>query len=211
MSVAIIRATVGHGGWQDLLAMSFYPIGFIAVIIGRAQLFTENTLFPILLVLDERRHVAGTLRLWTVVFAANIAGALAFALLATRTHALRGEFINELGMLGIQAGQRASAEIFWSAIIGGWLIALVAWLVSASHWTIGQLAVIWLLTFIVGAGHFAHCIAGSGEVLSAVMLGKLSGWQYLRWLALATLGNVVGGIFFVSILNYGQVRAGQQE
>ena len=35
----------------------FYPIGFIVVILGRAQLFTENTLYPVALVLAEKKRV----------------------------------------------------------------------------------------------------------------------------------------------------------
>src|SRR3569833_1640002 len=66
----------------------FYPLGFIAVIIGRAQLFTENTLYPVALILSERKHVLDTLRLWTVVFLANIAGAMLFALVTMKTGAL---------------------------------------------------------------------------------------------------------------------------
>ncbi len=57
----------------------FFPVGFIIVIIGRAQLFTENTLYPVTLVLDERRHLLATLRLWVVVLSANLIGAALFA------------------------------------------------------------------------------------------------------------------------------------
>jgi len=64
---------------------------------------------------------------------------------------------------------------------------------------------VWLLTFVVGIGHFSHCIASSGEILSAVLHGDVTGGAYLRWLLLATLGNIVGGVVIVSGLNYGQV------
>jgi formate/nitrite transporter FocA (FNT family) len=99
-------------------------------------------------------------------------------------------------------------HIFWTGVIGGWMIALVAWMVTASHWTIGQIVVIWLLTFIVGLGHFAHCIAATGEILSAVFAGSLPFSAYVRWIIPATLGNATGGVFIVSLLNWGQVTAG---
>jgi hypothetical protein len=54
--------------------------------------------------------------------------------------------------LGVHAAEGSFGVIFAKGIIGGWLIALVAWMVTAAHWTIGQIAVTWLLTFIVGAG-----------------------------------------------------------
>lgn len=184
-----------------------YPVGFVAVIIGRAQLFTENTLYPVVLVLDERRHPSRMLRLWVVVFSANIFGAWLFALLTAKTPALHSEVLAHLVKLGMAASTGTAIEIFWSGVIGGWIIALVAWTVTASHWTIGQLAVIYLLTFVVGIGHFAHCIASSCEILTAVEFGSVSPVSYFRWLFPATLGNICGGVFIVSLLNYGQVRA----
>ncbi len=84
-------------------------------------------------------------------------------------------------------------------------------MVTASHWTIGQIAVIWLLAFVVGIGRFAHCIATSGEILAAVWAGALSLGQYFAWLAPATLGNIAGGVTIVSLLNYGQVKAGLED
>ncbi|HYG98477.1 MAG TPA: formate/nitrite transporter family protein [Terriglobales bacterium] len=207
MAVAIAQASLGRGRVEDFVAFLFYPVGFIAVIIGRAQLFTENTLYPVVLVLSEKRFLLNTLRLWAVVFGANVLGAAAFAFLAVRTGALRHDFTRELVRLGEESANIAVAEIFWTGVVGGWLIALVAWMVTASHWTIGQIVVIWLLTFVVGLGRFAHCIAATGEILAAVFAGSLPFFSYIRWIIPATLGNIVGGVFIVSLLNWGQVKA----
>lgn len=207
LGVASVRAFVGEGGWQELVASLAYPAGFIAVIIGRAQLFTENTLYPVVLVLDEGRHFLRMLRLWGVVFLANVLGAMIFAGLAAKSTALRPDILSQLVKLGVEASSSGAGHFFWSGVIGGWLIALVAWTVTASHWTIGQLAVIYLFTFLVGAGRFGHCIAGSGEILAAVAKGAIPALSYLHWIIPTTLGNICGGVFIVSLLNYGQVRA----
>ncbi len=208
LAVAAVTAVLGHGEWQDLVALFFYPVGFMAVIIGRNQLFTENTLYPVILVLDERRHVLATLKLWGTVLLANVFGAGLFAVLAMQTHSLQPKVADELVKLGNAAVSGTFASLFWSGVIGGWLIALVAWMVTASSRTIGQIAVIWVLTFVVGVGHFAHCIAGSGEILASVAAGEATLGAYLHWLAAATLGNICGGVFIVSMLNWGQVFAG---
>ena len=209
LGVASMRAILGSGSWEELVSFLIYPIGFIAVIIGRAQLFTENTLYPVVLVLDEPRklrvNLIATLRLWGVVFAANVCGAYLFALLAIRSAALPSDISTQLVNLGVTAVNHPTAHIFWSGVIGGWLIALVAWMVTASQWTIGQVMMIWLLAFIVGIGKFAHCIATSGEILSAVAAGSLGAGTYFHWLLFATLGNIAGGVVIVSLLNYGQV------
>ncbi|MFZ0705460.1 MAG: formate/nitrite transporter family protein [Candidatus Korobacteraceae bacterium] len=209
LSVAAAMAALPDVPTRQFLAYLVYPIGFIAVIIGRAQLFTENTLYPVALILSERRHFVDTLRLWSLVFTFNILGAIAFAALAILTSALPAGIHNELVQLGIASSQGGLTHIFWSGVIGGWIIALVAWMVTASHWTIGQIAVIWLLTFVVGIGHFAHCIASSGEIMSAVFAGQVSFVTYLHWLGVATAGNITGGVLIVTLLNFGQVKAGE--
>jgi formate-nitrite transporter family protein len=208
LGVALALSYLGDGPVQQFIAFCFYPIGFIVVIIGRAQLFTENTLFPIVLVLDEHKHVLNTLRLWAAVFVANIAGAVFFGWLIMKTGALPANFADALAGLGLHAASGHFTTVFARGIIGGWLIALVAWMVSASQWTIAQIVVTWMLTFIVGAGHFSHCIASSGEIVAAIMSGHLHFSNYFQWLLPATLGNIVGGVAIVSLLNYAQVRMG---
>lgn len=206
--IAVAAAMVALDGVpaRSFIAYMLYPVGFIAVIIGRAQLFTENTLYPVALVLSERRHVGETARLWAVVFVSNVLGASAFAGLAVGSDALSPDIHAALVELGKQAALGTASHIFWSAVIGGWIIALVAWLVTASHWTIGQIAVIWLLSFVVGVGHFAHCIASTGEIMSSVIAGAVPLSRYLQWLALATSGNILGGVMIVTVLNFGQVK-----
>jgi formate/nitrite transporter FocA (FNT family) len=208
LAVALAISYLGNGPVQEFISFCFYPIGFIVVVIGRAQLFTENTLFPVVLILEERKHVLNTLRLWAAVFVSNVAGAVFFGWLVMKTGALSTNFADALAGLGLQAASGHFTLIFAKGIIGGWMIALVAWMVTASHWTSGQIMVTWMLTFVVGAGHFSHCIASSAEIVAAIMSGHLHFSNYFQWLLPATLGNIVGGVSMVSLLNYGQVRGG---
>jgi formate-nitrite transporter family protein len=209
LAVATILAFIGESETTKLIARLLYPLGFIVVIIGRQQLFTENTLYPVALCLKERRwaNVRDTLRLWTVVFLTNLLGTLLFALLVVRSAALQPQILHNLVNLCHQAASRSAAELFWSGVVGGWLIALVAWMVIASHYTSGQILTTWLITFVVGAGEFSHCIAGSSEILASVVSGSLPAFGYLRWIIPVTLGNVLGGVTIVTLLNFGQVHA----
>ena len=210
LSTSIVIAILGPSPAARFIADLLYPIGFIAVILGRAQLFTENTLYPVALMLAERRHGWRTLRLWAIVFPCNVAGAFLFALLAVKTGALRPEFVAAMTHLGVEAATVATTHVFWSGVIGGWIIALVAWLVSGSHSITGSVMLIWLLTFVVGLGGFAHCIATSGEILAAILDHQLAASRYFAWLAPATLGNICGGVLLVTLLEYGQVKGGEQ-
>jgi formate/nitrite transporter FocA (FNT family) len=211
LGTAAVVGALGSGRAVHLISLLLYPIGFIVVIVGRAQLFTENTLFPVILVLDRRRHLLNTARLWVVVFLANIAGALAFAALMISLRTLDPAVRKALIDIGTKDATGSWIHFFWAGVAGGWIIALVAWVVTASRFTMAQVALIWLLTFVVGVANLAHCIAGSGAVLSAVVAGKASVGTYLHWLVPATLGNTVGGVVMVSLLNYGQVVGAGQD
>jgi formate/nitrite transporter FocA (FNT family) len=196
-------------GPVEMIAKMFYPIGFIVVILGRSQLFTENTLYPVALVLAERKHFWNTARLWCVVLPSNVLGALAFAALATRTGALSPAVVHSLAQLGLETISRPTSTIFWSGVMGGWIIATVAWLVSGSHSITGSVMVIFLLTYVVGLGNFAHCIAASGEVFAAVLTGQAGWGAYPAWLGPAVAGNICGGVGMVTLLEYGQVIYGK--
>lgn len=198
----------GHG-WRGLVAFLFYPLGFIAVIIGRTQLFTENTLYPIVLVLDRRQHLRDTARLWVVVLLANMAGVVVYGTIASRTPAFPQAMQAHIVALGENALRGSWGTHFWSGIIGGWLIALVAWLIEGADGAIAHLGIIWLLTFVVGIGHFAHSIATAGEILTAVVDGGAPVAHFLVWATAAVVGNAVGGVVIVALLNYGQVMAGR--
>lgn len=211
MSVAVLQHHLPATPWAHALAFTLYPLGFIAVIIGRAQLFTENTLYPVVLVLDRRERYLDTLRLWVIVFCANIVGVLVFAVLMTKVHTIRRPTQETLVDLGHRAVGDQFGHVFWTAVVGGWLVALIAWLVEAAESSIGQIFLVWLLAYVVGLGAFAHCVATSGEIMTAVLDGAVSGGNYVRWLVAATLGNIAGGVIIVALLNYGQVMAGTGE
>ena len=210
LGTAIALAMLGHSLGDEMISRMFYPLGFIVVIVGRAQLFTENTLYPVALVLAERREFWNTLRLWSIVLPSNVLGALAFAALVSLTPALNPHFVDALTQLGLDAIANPAATVFWSGVMGGWIIALAAWLVSGSHSITGSVMIIWMLTFIVGLGNFAHCIATSGEILVAVLTHHAAWAAYPRWFLPAVTGNICGGVGMVTVLEYGQAVYGKQ-
>ena len=108
LATAIARAELGTSGPAQFVTNLLYPVGFIAVILGRAQLFTENTLYPVALVLSERRHYLATLRLWSIVLVSNCLGALAFAALVERTDALQHKYVES--MVAIEIGRASCRE-----------------------------------------------------------------------------------------------------
>jgi formate-nitrite transporter family protein len=209
-AVASAAATVALAGHADagLVGALVFPVGFVIVIIGRAQLFTENTLYPVTLVLDERRHLLSTLRLWAVVLSANLIGAALFALLVTKTAALPSDVVDKIAVNGHQATLGTWPSFYWSAVLGGWMIALVAWLIQSGGAVIGQVVLIWSLVFTVGLLDLDHSVSTTIEVICAVIIGNVDLGHALAWFAAVLLGNIAGGVLITAVLNYGQVRAG---
>lgn len=206
LGVALVLSTLGRTAVGGTVAYLAYSIGFVVVILGRQQLFTENTLFPVVATLRNRTLLGRTARLWAVVLAGNVIGTTVFGLLAARSPALPPDALRELALLGSEQAGKPFGSVFWSAVLAGWIIALVAWLVTAGNDTGGQVLVVVLLTSVVGLGGFAHSIAGSAEVLTALFAGATGIEAAVWWHVAAVLGNAVGGVVIVALFNYGQVH-----
>lgn len=208
----VLRSHLPDENWRPLIAKLGYPLGFLIVIIGRQQLFTENTLTPIIPLLARRnlRTFWAVLRLWTIVFLANMVGAHAFAWVAANTALMTPEVQRALTAIAHESAAVGFGAAVLRGVFAGWLIALVVWLLAASEHS--QIGVIVILTYAVGIGQFTHIIVGSIEVLYLVMGGQLAWPAFAAGYALPTLiGNVLGGVSLVSALNHAQVVSGQQQ
>jgi len=209
LAEGLIHQHLPNAPWRPLLVNLGYPLGFLLVVIGRQQLFTENTLTAIIPLLARRNWTTffSVVRLWVIVLAANIVGAHIFAWAAAHTAAVQPETQRSLTDLARQAADVGFGAAAVRGIFAGWLIAMMVWLRAAV--TTGEIAVIVILTYIVGLGQLTHIIAGSVEVLYLVATGGMSEWTYLSGYMLPTLiGNVIGGTALVSALNHAQVVAG---
>jgi formate/nitrite transporter FocA (FNT family) len=91
-------------------------------------------------------------------------------------------------------------------------MGLLSWLVTAARDTISQIVIIWLITASIGFAHLPHCIAGTTEVVAAMLSGHPAGAaEALSFLLWATLGNAFGGVFFVGVIKYAHVVRSESE
>ncbi len=205
----LVQAILWSYSKNALIAPLGYTMGFLIVVIGRQQLFTENTLTPIIPLL-ARRNLAtlwAVLRLWAVVFAANIAGAHIFAWVVANTNAIAPEFHEAMNIVAFKAGNVTFSEALVRGIFAGWLIALMVWMIAAVE--TGRIWIVVILSYVVALGSFTHIIAGSVEVLYLVMIGARSWGSFVaEYMTPTLIGNVLGGVALVSALNHAQVVAG---
>jgi formate/nitrite transporter FocA (FNT family) len=207
---AYLRAYLPDAHWRPLVAKLGYSLGFIIVILGSQQLFTENTLTPIVPLLKEKtgevfRNVA---RLWGAVLIANLAGALLFAVALGRLAVTEPEVQRALSDLSSEAMRHDFWTTLLHGIYAGWLIALMVWMLPGAETS--KVTVIIIMTWLIGVGGFAHVIAGASEVFYAAVRGEAS-WSraLLGYITPALIGNVLGGVTLVAAVNHAQATSGE--
>lgn len=214
MAVAVTHGVVapfGHEGLVRLATALVYPLGFVVCLMSGTELFTEHTATAVYPVLDRRSSWLRLLRLWGIVGAGNLLGALLGAGMLTAADPVIGAEAGyvEIGrhLVGFE-----SFPLLISALLAGWLMALGAWLIQATPPTVSQIVSIYIVTFLIGLGGLHHSIAGAVEMFTAYLAGDMfTIGQSLRFIATALLGNLIGGSFFVAVLNYGHIRHSQTQ
>ena len=209
LGIGLLRAFLPESAWSPLVSSLGYTLGFLIVILGRQQLFTENTL-TVILPLMQRRDLptlGNVLRLWGTVLLANFVGALLFAFVLARTQVVDVAVVDALR----EAANLGAAPSFPVALLrgvfAGWLIALVVWLLPFAE--TARIWVIVILTYIVGLARLQHVIVGTVEAGFLVFAGD-SNWHdfFLFAFLPALLGNILGGVALVAAINHAQVVAG---
>lgn len=207
----LIYAHLPNSPWRSLVVRLGYPIGFLIVIVGRQQLFTENTLLAIIPFLARPNipTFIRVLRLSIVVLIANMVGAHIFAWVLGNTPMFQPDVQNAMLELAKKAVQVSFGAAILRGIFAGWLIALVVWMLAAVD--AGRVAIIFLMTYLVGIGDFTHIIAGAVEVLFLPMVGAAS-WVSVAWgyLLPTLIGNIAGGTALTAAINHAQVVAGRK-
>jgi formate-nitrite transporter family protein len=201
----MLRAKLPDASWSDLVSSLGYTAGFVFVTLGKQQLYTESTLTATLPVLNAWRRLHIVLRFWAIVFATNIIGTLLFAWAAT----IPGVFEEAQGVafreLGVRALEGGFGTVLLQGIVAGWVIALMVWILPAA----GSATVLVIVgaTYLIAAAHLAHVVAGSVEVGYAAMVGAIGWGEYaFGFIVPALIGNSIGGIVFVALLNHAQVE-----
>jgi formate/nitrite transporter FocA (FNT family) len=208
---AVLTAYLPHVPWAPLISKFGYCVGFLIVILGRQQLFTETTLTVILPLLAKPGwdKIFSVFRMWSVILASNLFGTFLFATvvghIAIFDPVVRQAF-EQVSREGL--GSPFSAVLV-RAIFAGWLIALTVWLLPAADSS--RVSIIIILTYLIGVGGFSHVIAGSTKMLYLVVTGAESWGTYvLRFLIPTLLGNIIGGVSLVAFLGHAQVVGGKE-
>jgi formate-nitrite transporter family protein len=208
---ALLGARLPEVSWAPLISKLGYSVGFLIVILGRQQLFTETTLTVILPLLSKQNlnRIVGVLRLWSVILAANLIGTFLFALCIAKI-ALFSPAVNQALLNASQEHNGTGfGVVLVRAVFAGWLIALTVWLLPGAE--SARVSIIVILTYLIGLGGFNHIIAGSTKQFYLLITGAETWGGYISKFFVPTLiGNIIGGVSLVAFLGHAQVVAGKE-
>lgn len=192
----------------QLLGSLAFPIGFVILLVGKGELFTENFFVPVTGVIARRARVAALLELWGSTLLFNLMGVALFAWLASRDGVLGDHARTYMKELAVSKVSPTFWPSFMKAIFAGWLMTVLTWLMLAARGLGPRLFIIYLVGFLISAGEFNHVVISSAEVFMGILLGgpvSLGGWFFRAFLPGLT-GNLVGGVLFVTLLGIVQAR-----
>jgi formate/nitrite transporter FocA (FNT family) len=201
----LLRSHLPDAGWRPLVSKLGYSAGFLIIVLGSHQLFTENTLTAVLPTLQRKdaKSLANMLRLWAVVLLANLAGAFLFALTISQTELFEPGVRNAFADIARESLRGWWALTLLRGVFAGWLIAMMVWMLPASE--SARFFVVIVMTYLVALGGFAHIIAGSVEVFYAALSGAASWGEAFGWMLPTLAGNILGGTTLVAALGHAQV------
>ncbi len=208
----LLMAHLPDQPWRPLIASAGYCVGFLIVILGRQQLFTENTLTVVLplLLRKDLFTLLRMLRLWGVVLGGNLLGTFLFALCIGKIGLFDAHIQQCLTQIGLAHLGANFGIVLVRAIFAGWLIALMVWLLPGAE--NARVSIIIIVTYLVGISRFNHIIAGSTTMLFLIVTKSISWGTYFTQFFLPTLiGNVVGGLSLVAALGHAQVVGGKEQ
>lgn len=202
----LLEANLPAQPWRSIVASLGYSLGFLIVIMGRQQLFTENTLTAILPLLanQKRRNWLRVSRLWLIVLSSNLVGTFIFAWIVGQTNVFSPEAQSAFARISMKVIEGEFWTTLLRGIFAGWLVALMVWLLPAAE--SARIWIIIIITSLIGLGELSHVIAGSVEALYVIVIGAATWGDYFGHFLIPTLlGNIIGGVSLVAVLNHAQV------
>lgn len=194
-----------------VVASLTFGIGFVFIVIGRSELFTENFLIPIAAVVERRGKPWQLGRMWGIALLANLVGLAILSYLFAVEGVLEPSAREAAGRVADTFAERSVLAASLSALVAGTVMTLFTWLNQATERDITRVLIALLVGFLLAAPALNHAVVGFGEMLFGIASGTTSAGfdDLLRNLLIAVVGNVVGGVGAVTITRLVQARSPQ--
>ena len=201
LTASLTATTDGH----PVLSALLYPLGFIYIIIGGYQLYTENTLPPVALTLERLASLPTLLRHWTIVLIGNFAGGVVGAAVLAWGGVLSPEAATAALHLGEHGVETPWWNTFFKAAFAGLIVAGVVWVEYAARDTISRVVIVYMAFLAIPIGNLFHVVTSFTEMFYVVFTGELAVLTGMtEFVVPVLLGNTIGGIALVTVVNYFQ-------
>ncbi|ELZ40213.1 formate/nitrite transporter [Halorubrum tebenquichense DSM 14210] len=205
---SLTAATDSH----PILSVLLYPLGFIYIIIGGYQLYTENTLPPVALTLERLASLPTLLRHWTIVLAGNFVGGVVGAAVLSYGGVFTGDTVEAARYISEGGFGVPFVPLFFKAAMAGLIVAGVVWVGFASTDSMSRMLVVYLAFLAIPLGDLFHVVVSFTEVVYLFFQygiplygAEISLYSGLVGFVLPVLlGNTIGGVVLVTLVNYFQ-------
>jgi formate/nitrite transporter FocA (FNT family) len=181
-----------------------FPVGFVFVIIGRSELFTENFLIPVVTVFNRERSARSLLGLWVVSWLGNLLACAAMAALLSVPHAIGEPIVHGYRDYASYKLAQPGLGTFVSAILAGMVMTVLTWLMLAIRNPVSKILAIFAAGYVLFAANLSHAIVGAAVIFAGFQPAGHSARDVLGWVGLATAGNLLGGVGFVTLFRLAQ-------
>lgn len=206
LAEAVLQMHTPEASWRHLVTSLGFPVGFLMVVLGRQQLFTENTITMVLPVMAKHNatNFQRLARVWSIVLAANLAGTLVAALFCAFTPAISPEVRDSMLEISRHALDKGWVEMVFRGITAGFLMAAMVWLIPSADST--QFHVVAVMTYLIAISDSVHIVTGSVQAFLLLATGQGDAGALLGGFALPVLaGNIIGGTALFAMISYAQV------
>ena len=204
---AVFHMHMSGSQFEPLISSLGYTTGFLIVILGRMQLFTENPITTMVPLFSEFswKKLLSVLRLWSIVLLFNIIGTAIAAAFMSSEYAVSPKLAGALHELALHVMRLPAIDNVVRGIPAGIIIAALVWIAPQTRYF--RFMTILVFIYFIALGDFADVVVGSCEMAYEVIDGDADFAEYFfRFLIPTGLGNIIGGTGIFTMLIYSQVR-----
>lgn len=188
------------------LAGLVFPVGFFFVIVGRSELFTENFLIPVLGVFKPDQEPPSLMKLWGLAWVGNLLGCALMALVLSVPEALGVPIHKGYAAYAAYKLSVPPLSTLVSGVLAGIVMTVLTWLLLAVRDPVGKAVAIFAAGYVLFAANLSHSIVGASILFVGFVQANKTVSQLVIWMAMASIGNLVGGVGFVTLFRIAQVK-----
>jgi formate/nitrite transporter FocA (FNT family) len=213
VALVLVEAQLEH--WMGrhaahVFASLAFGVGFVFLVVGRGELFTENFLVPLAgFDRSKRESWLGLARLWGLSPVFNVIGGVFMVTLLSVHSVLPYGTGATAARVAETLYANGTLALFVSAVFAGSLITAMTWFVEGQTSMPVRIVVSWLAGAILALGAFDHVIVATIELVFGIRFGAHVPWSFVAGnFFLAAAGNMVGGVGLVTLNRFTQARQG---